>query len=243
MFTLGRKVGVVAAAAIISGSALYAGISATKHNLMSSTSNAIKTSSATFDANQTGTSEEICVFCHTPHAANVAFSGAPLWNKASPTGTFAMYGTTIGGTTTDATPNSSSMACLSCHDGASALNSIVNMQGSGLVTGTITMNTTGNKMPTTSVANLDTNLTNDHPISIQYKAPNADTTKNPAGLKQTTITLTGWLGATDIAGLLRGPAKDRVECGSCHDPHTSANARFLRASNAGSALCTGCHDK
>lgn len=230
--TLKRIGSVAAVLALATATQMYAGISVTKHNLMSDTNNTIKTSAATL----TGASEEICVFCHTPHAANVAFTGAPLWNKAAPTGVFTMYGTTIGGTTTDTTPNSSSMACLSCHDGASAINSIVNMQGSGLVTGTITINQANNLMPTTTVANLEQNLTNDHPVSIQY-------IEGRGGMRAKTTTLTDWVGATDITSLLRGPAKDRVECGSCHDPHTSANARFLRVSNAGSALCLGCHNK
>ena len=34
-----------------------------------------------------------------------------------------------------------------------------------------------------------------------------------------------------------------VECASCHDPHNSTNATFLRIANTGSALCLACHDK
>lgn len=34
-----------------------------------------------------------------------------------------------------------------------------------------------------------------------------------------------------------------VECGSCHDPHTSTNVPFLRISNANSAMCLACHVK
>ncbi len=34
-----------------------------------------------------------------------------------------------------------------------------------------------------------------------------------------------------------------VECASCHDPHSSTNATFLRISNAGSAVCLTCHNK
>lgn len=34
-----------------------------------------------------------------------------------------------------------------------------------------------------------------------------------------------------------------VECASCHDPHSSTNATFLRISNANSAVCLACHNK
>jgi len=34
-----------------------------------------------------------------------------------------------------------------------------------------------------------------------------------------------------------------VECASCHDPHQSDTATFLRISNDGSAVCLACHTK
>lgn len=34
-----------------------------------------------------------------------------------------------------------------------------------------------------------------------------------------------------------------VECASCHDPHNSTNATFLRIANTGSAVCLACHIK
>ncbi|MBI2362927.1 MAG: cytochrome c3 family protein, partial [Elusimicrobia bacterium] len=36
---------------------------------------------------------------------------------------------------------------------------------------------------------------------------------------------------------------NRVECGSCHDPHDNQNGKFLVKSNAGAALCLTCHQK
>jgi predicted CXXCH cytochrome family protein len=183
--------------------------------------------------------DEICVYCHTPHASNTDFIGAPLWNKATPTGTFTMYGTTVGGTAADSTPNSPSMACLSCHDGVSAINSMVNAPGSGgYVAGGTNVKfgdtAAGNAFAMPSgVSQIGTDLRNDHPVSIAY-----DVTK--AGLKATSTTLSGWAGATTIANLLRS---NKVECSSCHDPHEATNGTFLRVANAGSALCIGCHAK
>ena len=193
---------------------------------------------------------EVCVYCHTPHAANTSFSGAPIWNKGTPASAFTLYGTTVGGTTTNATVNAPSMACLSCHDGVSAVHSVVNAPGSGLASvtdadqfigtgaqdlGTIALNI--------SATGIGTDLSNDHPVSIEY-----DATK--AGLKAKTIALTGWTGATTIQDVLRTTGGlDYVECGSCHDPHDGAttgganSVSFLRVANTGSSLCLGCHDK
>jgi len=47
---------------------------------------------------------------------------------------------------------------------------------------------------------------------------------------------------TVTSGALTG-AQAFVECASCHDPHTSTQATFLRMSNAGSLLCLACHTK
>ncbi len=177
---------------------------------------------------------EICVYCHTPHAANVAFTGAPIWNKPSPTNTvFEMYGTTIAGTATETAPAAASLACLTCHDGASAINAVVNAPGSGPgdgLIGTLEERTAG-----ISAIGLD-GLTNDHPISIEYVA-------GRAGLKPLTTEISTWGSYTTIQDLMRGPTNNRVECGSCHNPHSTDYDMFLRASNVASALCLTCHDK
>lgn len=233
MVTLGKTLRSAALIAALGASAFAASnITGTKHNLSATGTGTIKASSGQ-------NNDEICVYCHTPHAANTAFVGAPLWNKATPGGTFTMYGTTIAGTSTDTTPNSPSMACLSCHDGVSAINSMVNAPGSGgyveagyNVAFGATPAGTGFAMPT-GVTQIGTDLRNDHPVSIAY-------TENKAGLKATTTALTGWAGAATIGALLRN---NKVECGSCHDPHEADNATFLRVANAGSALCIGCHAK
>ncbi|WP_373071327.1 cytochrome c3 family protein [Sulfurimonas sp.] len=207
-----------------------------------------------------GDNGEICVYCHTPHAANTAFDGAPLWNKKTmaDTTSFQMYGatatntagSTIAGTATSQTPESPSLACLSCHDGVSAIDSIVNAPGSGmgsLIDGTpttITANTTD-----VDNGNIGQDLTNDHPVSIVYTEGTAS-----LRLKTTTLnTITGggdWVGASTVGDLLRGPGKDMVECGSCHDPHNGyasdqggTQVNYLRRTNAGSQLCLGCHAK
>jgi len=109
-------------------------IANTRHNLTQSTA---------FDNNgypiaaYMGTSRndygEICVYCHTPHGAN-NFIAAPLWNRTiKPTvyKTYADLGTTSL-TQVVTQPGPASLTCLSCHDGQTAIDSIINMPGSGM---------------------------------------------------------------------------------------------------------------
>ena len=226
----------VALLGLLSATASMAAIGTTQHNL----------SGTVLLGADNG---EVCVYCHTPHQANVLFEGAPIWNKDTPTTTFTMYGDTIGGTTTDGTPGASSLACLSCHDGVSAVDSILNAPGSGM--NTIVGTNLLTDVNTSAASIIGGDLTNDHPISIQYMGTGlAD---SPASLYAPNEPLTGWLGATTIADILRpnpndsAATWDRVECGSCHDPHNGTNSgnevNYLRSTNVGSALCMGCHDK
>jgi len=229
----------VAAVALLGAGAALAGIAETKHDLSVTGEGTIKASGAQQNL-------ENCVWCHTPHFANTDFAGAPLWNKATPTGTYTMYGTTLAGTTPDATPNGITKACLSCHDGVSAINSLVNQANAGGVVGAGYNVAFGASVPPAAVlltgaaTNIGTTLVNDHPVSILYIA-------GKAGLKATT-TVFGT--SSTLAALLRS---GKVECSSCHDPHaasgdttssgTTASSMFLRISNSSSALCLACHEK
>ncbi len=75
---------------------------------------------------------EICIFCHTPHHTNTGQS--PIWNRGSSGTSFTAYGGTVGGSTITAVL-APSLACLSCHDGVTTFDNIVNSPGKGL-TGT-----------------------------------------------------------------------------------------------------------
>jgi hypothetical protein len=233
----------VAAIALLSAGAAQASITSTKHNLSS-------TGTGTMHASAGQQNGEICVWCHTPHAANISFVGAPLWNKAVPSGTYTPYGTTVGGTVVGA-PSNSSKACLSCHDGVNAVNSIVNQAGSGgVVAGGynvafgITSAGTGTYIPATWSSDIGTDLRDDHPVSITYTPGNASL--NP--------TTTAFGTKTIATAMLKGTLNNQLECGSCHDPHVAANdtsglggqaagPMFLRISNTNSALCLVCHGK
>lgn len=169
----------------------------------------------------------LCIYCHSPHNGQLA--AAPLWNRESSTQTFTMYNfANTGSTTLDMTvsgaPDPFSAACLSCHDGITALDALLNTPYG------YTPATVGN---TTTWGSLGTDLTNDHPISIGYN-PGVDVEFKSAALVKT-AGLPLFLGATSA---------DQVECATCHDVHDEDTyGAFLRLSNASSALCLTCHIK
>jgi hypothetical protein len=247
--------GLFAALFALLGSNAAAGIVDTRHNLGSGAGPAGR--------NQVSDTADVCVFCHTPHGGSTT-APVPLWNKrlgaaGTPAGggTYTTYASlqtpSLNGAV--AAVGSISLACLSCHDGTQAMDNIINAPGSGGIVAdgggnggrafTWTgagVNAAGNL---TSPAGLvGTDLSNDHPIGIQFCG---------GGLTGTGTTVTGtcrdgdfllpqtqtinanqvfWIetgGAgkqrTDLPLYVRpgetvatGPL---VECGSCHDPHVS----------------------
>ncbi|WP_457643518.1 cytochrome c3 family protein [Persephonella sp.] len=239
----------IASLAVLSAGTVYAAtedIRATVHNL------------ATYSDPARGGTNQVCVFCHTPHGANSDFVGAPLWNKPiNNTVTFQVYGggQTTAGTTVDQ-PGDESRACLSCHDGVSGVNVVMNAPGSGNYdpNGTY-LDYRGSTLPWTMPfpfaigkngqgGNYD--LRDDHPVGVVYRGDEANP---PASLKPTNTPITGWNIAGDkdgnpgptIGDLLRN---GKVECVSCHNPHLNA-PRFLRSGdgNANSNVCRTCHGK
>lgn len=121
---------------------------------------------------------EICVFCHTPHGADITAS-APLWNRVISGTVYQTYdslGTsTLDGKTTTSV-GSVSIACLSCHDGTQSMSVVINAPGSGnynpagaaMAGAWAGANQTLGRLNVGAVANLTTDLRNDHPIGIQY---------------------------------------------------------------------------
>ena len=122
----------------------------------------------------TANTDQVCVFCHTPHGADTD-APVPLWNKVLGAGTtppFTRYSSlaTPSFDSAEAPVGSVSLACLSCHDGTQAMDVVINGPGSGnynpagseIDTGAIGV-MTGSPVPM-----LGTDLSNDHPISMQY---------------------------------------------------------------------------
>lgn len=220
---------------------------------------------------------EICVFCHTPHGAAAGVT-APLWNKtvsaAASYTTYASLGTsTLEGDTEPV--GSVSIACLSCHDGTQTIEVMINEPGGGADTITDIewaagwageMGLAGEYGPD-GIALMGTDLSNDHPIGIQYGggglsdgAPTA-ATADPDFIAPSNAIINGqtvWWVDTAIGGSSARQKTDMqlytrvstvgaivqpyVECASCHDPHAETET-FLRISNDGSAVCLACHTK
>ena len=196
----------------------------------------------------TAATTEICVFCHTPHHTNTANNLKPMWNRGtSAPASFTAYGTTLGGTSVASSDiGSTSLACLSCHDGVTTFDNIVNAPGKkGVVTGGSDLGWSfsdvglpASDFMTSSRLNIGLNLSNDHPVSVVYNADRAGL--RPTNTVISTINLTadlatssstydngnmlknlwavkGYVSSTaTIADLLRD---SKVECSSCHDPH------------------------
>lgn len=76
--------------------------------------------------------QEVCVYCHTPHGGNGRVN-LPLWNRTLKATTYTTYNQLGTPTLTQevSQPGNNSLACLSCHDGQTAVDSIINMPGSG----------------------------------------------------------------------------------------------------------------
>ncbi len=99
------------------------GIANTRHNLTMSYNN-----NAAIMDDFRNDYYEICVYCHTPHGAN-STAAAPLWNRTVTKRTYTLYNderqSPLDLKVSQPGPNS--LTCLSCHDGATAIDSVINM--------------------------------------------------------------------------------------------------------------------
>lgn len=165
-----------------------------------------------------GSNGQVCVFCHTPHNAVAAADQiAPLWNHTTTTATFTLYSSATLNAAAGQ-PDSSSKACLSCHDGTVAIDAFGGRTGTQVIA--------GSRM-------LGTDLSNDHPISFTYDAALATA---DGGL------VTPASAAMVSAGIPLFNGK--LQCASCHQVHDNSTFQpFLRASRVGSELCLRCHTK
>lgn len=211
--------------------------------------------------------QAICKPCHTPHNAIATGITGRLWAHTLSTATYTYHGTgtkpTDQITSTDSgtgAANQSDMdgatrLCLSCHDGTVALDSFLGKSGpvDGQVIGTAGHGDV--------VANLGTDLSNDHPVG--YKAmykENIGTaghfrykplaTATAAGLKFATsqdVNAAVPAGSLDQSGAaITYTNWPSVSCVTCHDVHNGSQPTergLLRVSNVGSALCLDCHNK
>jgi len=193
--------------------------------------------------------DEVCVFCHTPHGGIVtdpAGTGTtlPLWNRNLNYGAaFTMYTSdTFDGTYIGSKPTGQSLMCLSCHDGVSTFQSVINYSGAAILMDPASIEKFSDLVYSPSKnPNIGRDLSNDHPVSFVYNNAlvDADTITRGGGADQLTKPETVSVAPLKLYG-------GRLECTTCHDPHENDIADqkpFLRMSNAGSTMCTTCHIK
>ncbi|HDR46924.1 MAG TPA: hypothetical protein ENN94_04405 [Geoalkalibacter subterraneus] len=233
------------------------GVGKTAHNLSTQ-------DGGTLDFYVSDNEDEICIFCHTPHGGSL---DGPLWNRSSPSNsTFTHYSTTtLDSISAGASRllSDESLICMSCHDGAMAINHILNPSNR---TGTQPTIGGSNDVQIVTIPGViggvigksladessSTDLTDDHPISFKYDDVLGYYASAGKGSQLHDVT-------TAIgSGVRFYGANNRVECGSCHDPHVNydsgipdgndptadeAYRPFLITPNDGSKLCLACHNK
>ena len=170
----------------------------------------------------TGGTDQICIFCHTPHSAT---PDSTLWSRPDPnSSTFKLYGGQLvikgdlpGSPANsvdhskyqlagpDPYPSGSSRLCLSCHDGVTAIGllnigtPIAMVSGQEVVTGS-------------AMINLETS----HPISFVYDTDVlADIVSVRGDTYQLPLNLTVF---TPLDGA------NKMQCTTCHDPHEDTKA-------------------
>lgn len=213
---------------------------------------------------------EVCVFCHTPHFGQT--TSAPLWNRGTSMTGYTAYGatgtnvagTTLAGTATNV--SGSSLACLSCHDGVTTFDNLINKPGKGARTGgtgtdsgwfmtevgsgdTIGDTTasgsakdTGSRLAIGGAGTAGTrdvanvDLSNDHPIAVAY-------TSTVASLRPTTTTISSI--TMDNARLHNNASavygrSDNLWAVKGYISDTATIADLLR--DGGKVGCSSCHD-
>lgn len=188
-----------------------------------------------------------CVYCHLPPTQattdTTAYGGIDGWNRFVPTTDFRLSSSA----SLDAkmrSPNTISLLCLSCHDGTMALDMVIfkptdfatendaalhmKMNGADDITSCGKCHN-GVVAHDISVKVIGTDISDDHPISIEYgglnwKDPDFKVPHQADGFNNGVRLYNG-----------------NVECASCHDIHNSTNELALTVRRE--ALCETCHTK
>lgn len=199
------------AAYVFSAATAFAELAGSKHDLTRDVNTAYTTDSGA-----------ICTFCHIPH---VSTDATPLWAKqqkeAGGTNQFTLYNWVLpGGKTPAGAPSSSSLSCLSCHDGT-----IGRMIFYPYALRVASPNAYGDAYLPRLDRSSKNNFTGDHPVSTLYKPGRAGLAAVATAKKN---------GMT-----FYGAGGDQLECASCHNPHTTANKFSLEKPEED--LCAACH--
>jgi predicted CXXCH cytochrome family protein len=238
-----KKVLVLTIVVTLLAASAFAGVRNTKHDLSSGLSG--NTNPGTIKSTNYN---EVCVFCHTPHGGQTG-GLAPLWNRSAAFNVYAagdLYNSVTletaskPGAVVNAVNASDAKLCMSCHDGTTLDDGLYNPANSSANAQPVFP---GTDNAVSANANLGSDLTDDHPIGMNYDL--VQSTDGPAlspGLVASNGSTPNYVG--DPAVLLYDYAgNDVMWCSSCHDVHDNTYSPFLNISNVGSALCTNCHNK
>jgi len=226
-------------------------IQSSKHNFQLAT-NAVRVAPGNLE-------DGLCVFCHTPHKGA---SSLLLWNHQLSANNYSWAdvtgGRTTGGTTYPTnlrTWSGSTAKCLSCHDGTVSVGSLYWSNATANPAVTMTGpdadadGSIGNPAYIIPDAATGADLRGNHPVGVPYSYQNQASTYNGITTGPD-VRLAEWVAAptgVKVFGAGGGGAPVAgaagIECASCHDPHGTGNAFFLRITKAGSLLCLGCHVK
>jgi predicted CXXCH cytochrome family protein len=220
-----------------------AGINGTAHDLSIPGANGMNYGPVPADA-QT----RVCIFCHAPHntirlatasggvgpVAPAAFDYLPLWNHdlTGFTSSFTMYengpgapqvGSKALNAAFAAAPGSSSLLCLSCHDGSIAVNSY------------------GNSSQLSSSVSTGTAF-----ITNQYRIGQDGFNYDDVQAVDTQIRSADTAMLTPTTYVRDHLSNSMMECATCHSVHNKGNTgpnSLLWRSDQNSELCLTCHDK
>lgn len=206
-----------------------AAIKNTKHDLSSLSTGATAKSSNV---------DQTCSFCHAPHNAG---TNKLLWNRNPVAATMFIYTSfntvnmrnAIGNTINTLGGDSSSLLCLSCHSlGTTA--AVISGSNNG------STGETGSMKAATLNMN---NLTNDHPVGIDYDKAQVEATAT--GLVPSASGVVTNAGVSLRLFKSTNGGSSSMECATCHDVHGNAlgYGKFLAADPAQSKICTTCHVK
>lgn len=218
----------------------------TKHNMSNNDNTATGLNQAQRRVFSLG-QDQICIFCHTPHNAQPA---APLWNKVLPSQSFKFYSSgTLSSTARAASlpAGSTSLLCLSCHDGKTAINVLHNASNTATTAGSDKIvdiggdyNNTDFGFPAAGGAGgaglslgiyggFGTYGANLGGVAGNDFAGNNLTDDHPIGFSYTTVQganpskLNVLPPASPVRLFTVGAQTGRMECSSCHDPHVNYN--------------------
>jgi len=208
------------------------------------------------------TQQRVCAFCHTPHHAlqSTAVDYNPLWSHTISTKNFTEYTSTTlesDGDGIDVVAGNSRL-CMSCHDGAIAVDQHYGSTGNTDVRSGDSWGEIGVGAQNGAIVG---DLTNDHPIGFNYAAVGGTGDSTGAIGSIAPIGTGGGLdpeirgtasallanGGRQIEDLLeqRAGGVQLMTCGSCHDVHDtySVDGYFLVGHQAQSEICLTCHIK